>query len=142
MLLFVLTVLIPVVLRSWKSTLIVALDACFKLKLKDRSFKDPDLGTGLAYMANEEKYQRHLAHCSQVPLAREVSVISSFASVSTMTNGVGSSPLHVAQHYTRSTTPTLNPLVGILPPGLSFRHVVTRSFGPMVPRIFSVVNGT
>ena len=66
-------VLTRVVSVSWKSTLIIALDACFKLKLKDRSFVDPDLGTGLAYMVNEKKYQLHLAHCAENPLSREVS---------------------------------------------------------------------
>lgn len=71
--LFVLTCTHPCCIRSWKSTLIIALDACFKLKLKDRSFLDPDLGTGLTYMVNEEKYQRHLAHCSKNPPSREVS---------------------------------------------------------------------
>jgi hypothetical protein len=42
---------------SWKSILVLALDACFKLKLKDRSFFDPDLGTRLAYMVDDDKYR-------------------------------------------------------------------------------------
>lgn len=57
---------------SWKSTLMISLDACFKLKLKDRKFVDPDLGTGLAYMVNEEKYQAHLVHCAKDPPPPEV----------------------------------------------------------------------
>ena len=50
----------PVVV-SWKNTLFVGIDACFKTKLKDRGFNDPDLGTGLAYMVNENQYQTYLA---------------------------------------------------------------------------------
>jgi hypothetical protein len=50
---------ISVVVR-WKNTLFLGIDACFKLKLKDRGFNDPDLSTGLAYMVNEELYQAHL----------------------------------------------------------------------------------
>lgn len=49
----------PVV--SWKDTLFVGIDACFKTKLKDRGFNDPDLGTGLAYMVKENQYQEYLA---------------------------------------------------------------------------------
>ena len=44
----------------WKNTLFVGVDACFKLKLKDRGFSDPDLGTGLAYMVNDISYKKHL----------------------------------------------------------------------------------
>ena len=40
--------------------LFLGVDACFKLKLKDRGFNDPDLGTGLAYMVNEAAYQMYL----------------------------------------------------------------------------------
>ena len=40
--------------------LFLGVDACFKLKLKDRGFDDPDLGTGLAYMVNEASYQTYL----------------------------------------------------------------------------------
>ena len=38
----------------------LGIDACFKLKLKERGFKDPDLGTGLAYMVNDVPYEEHL----------------------------------------------------------------------------------
>lgn len=48
------------VVVRWKNTLFLGIDACFKLKLKDRGFKDPDLGTGLAYMVNEDAYQTYL----------------------------------------------------------------------------------
>ena len=57
---------------SWKSTLTVSLDACFKLKLKDRSFKDPDLGTRLAYMVDDRKYALHLSKFPKDPPPEEV----------------------------------------------------------------------
>jgi hypothetical protein len=62
---------------SWKSTLFVALDACFKLKLKDRSSVDPDLGTGFAYMVSNKNYLSHIAHCERNPLPKEVSLLYS-----------------------------------------------------------------
>lgn len=59
---------------SWKCILIIALDACFMLKLKDRSFIDPNLGTRLAYIVNDDKYQQHLSQSSKdPPLERYVS---------------------------------------------------------------------
>jgi len=42
------------------------MDACFKLKLKDRGFDDPDLGTGLAYFVEEVAYQEHLATATEI----------------------------------------------------------------------------
>ena len=33
---------------------------CFKLKLKDQGFSDPDLGNGCAYMVNDVSYKKHL----------------------------------------------------------------------------------
>ena len=41
--------------------LFLGIDACFKLKLKDRGFVDPDLSAGTAYMVNEALYQTYLA---------------------------------------------------------------------------------
>ena len=52
--------------KRWKNTLFVGVDACFKLKLKDRKFDDPDLGTGLAYMVEDAPYQEHLKHGSDL----------------------------------------------------------------------------
>lgn len=49
-----------VLVIRWKNTLFLGIDACFKLKLKDRGFDDPDLGTGLAYMVGEGPYQAYL----------------------------------------------------------------------------------
>ena len=48
------------VIVRWKNTLFLGIDACFKLKLKERGFNDPDLCAGLAYMVNEDQYQAYL----------------------------------------------------------------------------------
>ena len=48
------------VVVSWKNTLFLGIKTCFKLKLKDHGFDDPELGTGLAYMVNEGPYQAYL----------------------------------------------------------------------------------
>lgn len=66
-----LSVLIPCCFVSWKSTLVISLDACFKLKLKDRSVTDPDLGTRLAYMVDDHKYKQHLSQPPKVPPPEE-----------------------------------------------------------------------
>ena len=42
------------------NTLFLGIDGCFKTKLKERGIKDPDLGTGLAYMVNDDDYAEHL----------------------------------------------------------------------------------
>lgn len=51
----------PFLVVRWKNTLFLGIDACFKLKLKDRGFDDPDLCAGSAYMVNEDSYQKYLA---------------------------------------------------------------------------------
>lgn len=53
-------VLTRLVVVRWKNTLFIGLDACFKLKLKDRGFKDPDVSQGSAYTVNEGPYQKYL----------------------------------------------------------------------------------
>ena len=59
----------------WLYSLFVAIDANFKLKLKSRGIKDPELGSGLAYFVNAEKFKAHLkAHVDE----DEVSVSSLF----------------------------------------------------------------
>lgn len=40
--------------------LYLGINTCFKLKLKDRGLKDPDLSSGLAYMVNEDSYRAYL----------------------------------------------------------------------------------
>jgi hypothetical protein len=59
---------------SWKNTLFLGIDACFKLKLKDRGFKDPDLGTNLVYMVNNRDYAKHLSDTSTDDHAETVSI--------------------------------------------------------------------
>lgn len=44
----------------WLYSLFVAIDANFRLKLKSRGIKDPELGSGLAYFVNGEKFEAHL----------------------------------------------------------------------------------
>ncbi|EIN06945.1 hypothetical protein PUNSTDRAFT_33123, partial [Punctularia strigosozonata HHB-11173 SS5] len=46
--------------KKWLYTVFVALDACFRLKMKDRKIDDPELGSGWAYMVAERPYQDHL----------------------------------------------------------------------------------
>ena len=36
------------------------MDANFRLKLKSRGIQDPELGSGLAYFVNNEKFVKHL----------------------------------------------------------------------------------
>ena len=56
-------------------SLFVAIDANFRLKLKTRGIKDPELGTGLAYFVNVPKFEAHLkSHVEE----GEVSVYNSF----------------------------------------------------------------
>ena len=60
----------------WLYSLIIAMDANFRLKLKARDIKDPELGSGLAYFANAEKFEEHLKrHIDE----NEVSVSNSIA---------------------------------------------------------------
>ena len=58
---FIFAVVLTCVIVSWKNTLFLGVDACFKLKLKDRGFDDPDLSIGLAYMVKEGPYQTYLS---------------------------------------------------------------------------------
>ena len=41
------------------------MDANFKLKQKERGFKDPPLSNGLMFMVANDKLQEHLAQCSK-----------------------------------------------------------------------------
>jgi hypothetical protein len=46
---------------SWIYTLYLAMDANFRLKLRNRHIKnDPELGPGWAYCANEKHYQNEM----------------------------------------------------------------------------------
>lgn len=44
----------------WLYSLFIAIDANFRLKLKSRNIKDPELGSGLAYFVNSVKFDDHL----------------------------------------------------------------------------------
>ena len=44
----------------WIYGLNLAIDANFRLKLKDHNVIDPELGPGWAYFVNEEKYQEEI----------------------------------------------------------------------------------
>lgn len=44
----------------WIYTLFIALDACFRLKNKDRKIKDPEMGSGWGYFVEEESYKQHI----------------------------------------------------------------------------------
>lgn len=44
----------------WLYALFLALDACFKLKNRDRKIEDPELGSGTGYFVDEVEYQAHL----------------------------------------------------------------------------------
>ena len=68
---FMLHLPVPVVIR-WKNTLFLGVDACFKLKLKDRGFKDPSLCTGLAYMVNKDSYQQSFFMTVDMSLALSI----------------------------------------------------------------------
>ena len=46
--------------RRWLYGLFVAIDANFRLKLKTRGIKDPELGSGLSYFVNTTKFEAHL----------------------------------------------------------------------------------
>lgn len=46
--------------HRWLYSLFIAIDANFRLKLKTRGIRDPELGSGLAYFVNSEKFEAHL----------------------------------------------------------------------------------
>lgn len=115
---------------SWKSILVLALDACFKLKLKDRSFFDPDLGTRLAYMVDDDKYRLHLSQSSKDPPPHEVRRLVPVAAQQSLTlffqvMACGSKLHAVNDAHTKSSR-------GYLATGVvisSCRHALVRSNG-------------
>ena len=46
--------------HRWLYSLFIAIDANFRLKQKARDIKDPELGSGLAYFSNAQKFGEHL----------------------------------------------------------------------------------
>ncbi|TDL16540.1 hypothetical protein BD410DRAFT_816721 [Rickenella mellea] len=57
--------------ESWMYMLILAVDANFRLKLKDRGIKDPELGSGWAYFVETKKYQEVLDATPDAPVMNE-----------------------------------------------------------------------
>ena len=47
-------------LCRWIYCLFLAIDANFRLRLKTRGIKDPELGSGLAYFVDAAKFREHL----------------------------------------------------------------------------------
>lgn len=70
----------------WLYCLFLAIDANFRLKLKTRGIKDPELGSGLAYFVNTVKFQEHLKNH-----VHDNEVSSSILSVLNYTNNRGRS---------------------------------------------------
>jgi hypothetical protein len=49
-------------LHRWLYTLFLAVDANFRLSLKDKGLKDVELGPGWAYQVEETRFQNHIAN--------------------------------------------------------------------------------
>ena len=62
----------------WLYCLFLAIDANFRLKLKSRGIKDPELGAGLAYFVDPVKFQAHLRNYTQ---EEEVGLSISFQNI-------------------------------------------------------------
>ncbi|TDL13597.1 hypothetical protein BD410DRAFT_735152, partial [Rickenella mellea] len=63
--------------KSWIYTLMVSVDANFRLKLKDRGIKDPELGSGWAYFVEKNKYQEVLDVTPDAPVVDTCHMIDS-----------------------------------------------------------------
>ena len=46
----------------WIHAQFIAVDANFKLKLKNRKIEDPELGSGWSYFVENSKYTHHVAN--------------------------------------------------------------------------------
>jgi hypothetical protein len=51
-------------LFRWLYSLFLALDANFRLKLKDRKINDPELGSGWAYFVQNQHYIEHVSQAT------------------------------------------------------------------------------
>ena len=60
----------------WIYAQFIALDANFKLKLKNRKINDPELGSGWSYFVENSAYTRHV---ESNPHEREVGLVSDAA---------------------------------------------------------------
>ena len=52
-------------MSSWLYGLYVAMDANFRLKLKDQNVTDPEFGPGWAYFVNDEEYKAEIVNHPQ-----------------------------------------------------------------------------
>jgi hypothetical protein len=60
----------------WLYCLFLAIDANFRLKLKTRGIKDPELGAGLAYFVDTVKFQNHLKnHVHEEDVSLSISLV-------------------------------------------------------------------
>jgi hypothetical protein len=59
----------------WLYTFFVSLDGCFKLKLKARGIKDPDMSLGWAYFVKTDEYEKFMSLVGEV---LEVCMLSAF----------------------------------------------------------------
>ena len=50
-----------IVSPRWLYSLFLAVDANFRLKLKDRKIKDPEIGSGWAYFVENDRYIKHIS---------------------------------------------------------------------------------
>ena len=66
-------VLMRVVCCKSNVTVFIGLNACFKFKLKDCGFDDPDLGNGLAYMVADPAYKEHISRHAAAQQSTDVS---------------------------------------------------------------------
>ena len=112
--------------RHLNSTFL-GLDGCFKPKLKNRGIDDPDLGTGLAYMVNDEDYAAHLEATAGAAADKSVSVHTLFLVLTpTLTfaecTTCGSNLHAVNDAYTRNSSGYI--VTGVL--ALSCRHSAVR----------------
>lgn len=47
-------------MHRWLHALFLAIDANFRLKLKNRGIHDPELGSGWSYFVETTEYEKHL----------------------------------------------------------------------------------
>lgn len=118
-----------VVVISWLNTLYLGIDACFKLKLKDRGFSDPDLGTSLAYMVNNNRYRDHLgkftADTPENVRARSSRILATCTDPWKQVTTCGSDLHAVNDAYVKNSTGYL--VTGVV--AVSCRHALVRRNG-------------
>ena len=53
--------------HRWLYSLFLAVDVNFRLKLKDRNIKDPEIGSGWAYFVENKQYIEHVSQSTNGP---------------------------------------------------------------------------